>query len=72
MQTCKTCIHWKEIDEEINKIKGGICNNTSKITERWNGKEYQKDSLVYPYTESGDFWTGPEFGCVHHNKGQNQ
>jgi hypothetical protein len=22
--------------------------------------------LIYEYSEGGVFWTGPDFGCVHH------
>lgn len=73
MQTCKTCIFWsKDITSRYTwKVPGGICIN-EKLTE----SNYENDSLVYTCEEStatedyhcGSFWTGPEFGCVHHKE----
>lgn len=66
MEHCKTCKHWKPCGKSDNKErrKGGHCMNEKKITEDYG--RYGPDMLVYPYIEGGDFWTGPEFGCVHH------
>jgi hypothetical protein len=41
---------------------GGICGNEN-LTEDYG--VHGDDMLVYPYTEGGEFWTGPKFGCVH-------
>ncbi len=43
---------------------GGICGSNKLAEDR--GQGYGHDMLVYPYNEGGEFWTGPEFGCVHH------
>lgn len=65
MQTCKTCIFWtKDITKSNWRISGGICTS-KKLTE---DSDYAADSLVYSYDEGGSFWTGPEFGCVHHKE----
>jgi hypothetical protein len=45
---------------------GGICRS-DKLIEDW-GQGHGADMLVYPYSEGGSFWTGPDFGCVHHEQ----
>lgn len=70
MPSCKTCKHWvrysvkyprsKEADD---KMAGGICESEKFWEGDWYG--HPPDALVYPYDEGGEFWTGPEFGCVH-------
>jgi hypothetical protein len=45
---------------------GGICRS-EKLTENW-GQEHGADMLLYEYDEGGGFWTGPDFGCVHHEQ----
>ena len=60
---CKSCRYW--IPEVLRRPHfGGLCDNP-KIHE--GGCDYGMDALVYPYAEGGTFWTGPEFGCVHHS-----
>jgi hypothetical protein len=56
--TCQTCKH---------RDAGGYCNS-DKLQEDWgNCTEDQKsDMLLYSFMESGRFWTGPNFGCIHH------
>ena len=59
MEHCKTC-KWRDQD--------GFCQN-GKLQES-NGLAPQPDqmnALIYSYEESGKFWVGPEFGCVHHS-----
>ena len=57
MKYCETC-----------KFRDGygICSS-KKLTE-YMGRtdDPQVDMLVYSYNESGSFWVGPKFGCVHH------
>jgi hypothetical protein len=88
MSTCKSCHHWEKlvvvpynkttgvftrtanlsVDHSI-KVSGGYCGS-SKLKEPIGG--YELDSLVYSYDESGGFWTGPDFGCIHYSaKGTN-
>lgn len=68
---CKNCKHWSKIGpSNTSRIPatynvGGYCDS-NKIVE--NYELYEPDSLVYSYQEGGNFWTGPEFGCVHWNK----
>lgn len=74
METCKTCKHWKPkngnfplTDPRRNEGEGGLCSS-NKLCE-WGPNSYQPDALVYPYSEGSEaFWTGPDFGCVHHRK----
>jgi hypothetical protein len=67
--TCKTCQHWQRVPAPPHQaftkeyLAGGKCTS-EKLTE--NYEEYRPDTLVYSYHEGGDFWTGPDFGCVHH------
>jgi hypothetical protein len=69
MSTCDTCKHWVPVPVKhprnyqsaaINA--GGLCEH-DKIRE---SDGHDEDALVYSYLEGGYFWTGPRFGCVHH------
>ena len=53
---CKDC-KWRD--------KDGNCTNNEKLHEDDYRKAGTDDHLVYPYYESGDFYVGPSFGCVH-------
>jgi hypothetical protein len=67
MNRCKTCERWEPcaIDPCNEDTRaGGICRS-DKLTEDW-GQRRGADMLVYAYSEGGSFWTGPDFGCVHH------
>ncbi len=66
MNTCKTCVYWSK--EETNykpQQIGGWCSS-EKLVECFGDSSYEPDVLVYSYHEGGSFWTGPDFGCVHH------
>ena len=71
MERCKTCKHWTPYSTKYpnggapdDERLGGICGS-DKLTEDY-GQGHGADMLVYPYSEGGEFWTGPEFGCVNH------
>ena len=73
MDRCKTCEHWAPCSSDTSfanrkndEKAGGICRS-DKITEDHWGR-HGSDWLVYPYQEGGYFWTGPDFGCVHHEQ----
>ncbi len=71
MNRCKTCNDWTAMapygrNEDYEHRK---CDS-QKLTEGFFG--VTADMLVYPYTEGGVFYTGPEFGCVHHSEAQCQ
>ena len=66
MNHCKTCKHWTLVQEKFKSLDenaGGICGSL-KLTEDLG--RHGADMLVYSYPEGGEFWTGPDFGCVHH------
>jgi hypothetical protein len=75
MNHCKTCAHWKLYEHAYPnaprsyadrvEFSGGLCTNP-KLREGQGKEDYEPDSLTYPYLEGGHFWTGPDFGCVHH------
>jgi hypothetical protein len=63
MKTCKTCKHWMPYSDKYPKRRA-LCKS-EKLVEDW-GDNYGADMLVYEYSGGGAFWTGPDFGCVHH------
>jgi hypothetical protein len=65
MATCKTCAHWTEEApyNQPERFVVRVCG-CLKLQEDFHGHEM--DSLCYPYIEGGAFYTGPDFGCVHH------
>jgi hypothetical protein len=72
MSDCKTCKHWTPYSAKYpdrahreDKQAGGICGN-DKLTENYG--HHGADMLVYSYNEGGEFWTGPDFSCVHHEQ----
>lgn len=59
---CKEC-RWRNAE--------GHCTNDEKLHEdNYTHRGDKRDHLVYCYYESGDFWVGPEFGCVHWSNDQ--
>ena len=68
MGRCKTCAHWTPCeDRSAAENAGGICRS-DKLQEANGPRSHPLDGLTYPYLEGGYFWTGPEFGCVHHTE----
>jgi len=72
MEHCSTCKHWtpyiiKHPNGYAKKDErdGGFCGN-DKITEDLG--RHNHVMLVYSYNEGGEFWTGPDFGCVNHTE----
>lgn len=74
MERCKTCKHWTIYTTKYpnkffaieDKRAGGICGSAKLVEDI--GQGHGADMLVYPYNEGGDFWTGPDFGCVNHKQ----
>jgi len=69
-KTCKTCKHWNADNKNNSEYRGvgvRVCE-CGKITEPMNLNGSALDAMIYSYDESGWFWTGPEFGCVHHEE----
>lgn len=73
MNHCKTCQFWVKCraprpgELNVRWQIGGTCTK-DKLTEEYGDESYVEDALVYSYQEDGHFWTGPEFGCVHHEE----
>lgn len=65
LESCKTCKWWGEEAWDIPHKQSRECENHDKIGETFEVKA-DVDTMVYSYNESGRFWTGPEFGCVHY------
>lgn len=74
MNYCKTCKHWEKVNTNTNSymrhtkgyLAGGFCSSEDNIIEGYPDEEFPPDALIYTYQEGGAFWTGPDFGCVHH------
>ncbi len=56
MSRCETCKY--RVD--------GRCFNDHIAEELGQLNEVRQDMLIYGYAESGSFYVGPKFGCVHH------
>lgn len=70
MSTCKTCKLWEKCGPKSYPTRqgvGGYCTSP-KLVEGVG--LYERDTLEYSYNEGGSFWTGPDFGCVHHMQGE--
>ena len=71
MNRCKTCNHWTA--QAPYGLPGDyqqrVCDS-QKLMESLYGDG--SDTLHYSYVEGGWFYTGPEFGCVHHSEAQCQ
>lgn len=52
---CKTCRHWDDRGRPADRMY--ICDNP---------KVFEGDELDEADAETGCFYTGPDFGCVHH------
>ena len=63
MNTCKTCKHWTKRTGKNERVERGQCEN-EKLDDNFG--ELSSDGLSYEYYESGGIFTGPNFGCVHH------
>ncbi len=73
MATCKTCAHWTA-EAPYNQPERFVVRacGCRKLQEAFY--DHELDSLCYSYQEGGLFYTGPDFGCVHHlekNHGNN-
>lgn len=73
-KTCRTCVHHNKesVFNTHNSVEvgGGLCES-AKIRENDMHKMdgvYLPDALVYSYEEGGNFWTGDDFGCIHHEE----
>lgn len=62
---CASCLHWSPVQHPADPemLVGGWCTS-DKLGE--SDSEHSPDALRYGFSEGGGFWTGPEFGCVHH------
>lgn len=67
MNTCRTCKFW-EIEETLTRTyilsgAGECCCQKIRDTDG----DVLADELVHEsYGMGRRFWTGPDFGCVHH------
>lgn len=69
MNTCETCKHWGSGTQGPYKIirPGYKYCFSEKLVEDDHDVPIvvPDDLLIYDYSESGGFHTGPSFGCVH-------
>lgn len=67
MNRCKTCKWWGSVPDwmQYPPPAGGCCQNYDKFL-CGDGETYPDDALVMIMGDMSVLWTGPEFGCVHH------
>ena len=69
MDTCKTCKYWEK-DRPGGYIDGQGANGHSclnrKLRDLTDESPFSDDALVYEPHDCEPFWTGPDFGCIHH------
>lgn len=64
MSYCETCTFWGPVTYSKAKM---ICS-CPKLCEEYDAEAFADDALTYSYQESGCFYSGPKFGCVHHKE----
>ncbi len=71
-KTCKTC-KWhtasKPRAKHAEDRNGGVCKCPmlyEDIQSPGGEEHHARTHLVYSYMEGGRFWTGDDFGCIHH------
>ena len=67
MKTCDTCSHWTDRAPYDQPERFTIRECGSMKLSEYDG-DHEPDGLYYSYRESGSFYTGPKFGCVHHKE----
>lgn len=60
MERCQTCRF---------RHANGYCTSPKITEDCGHSEEESRDMLLHTYHEGGYFWVGPDFGCVHHEKG---
>jgi hypothetical protein len=63
METCKTCRWWGPLDEPLGECRCPLIGESALSCNPG-----RTDVLNYPYDEGGVIETGPDFGCVHHER----
>ena len=63
MNTCKTCKWWDTEPRNVNLSLHRDC--LSEKLQPGNDADGEPDTLGY-YNEGSKFWSGPDFGCIHH------
>lgn len=69
MNTCKTCKHWEFPPDHVGKDGvGGACTSGKFIDGSYPSKITPQDGIVFRDYEGygAVLWTGPDFGCIHH------
>ena len=60
--TCKTCRWWNEPAKDSDGHWAAICRQSSQFSDPWArkaGDQMMGQALAFVYT-------GPDFGCIHH------
>ncbi len=68
MNTCKTCNWWVDTEEWQLKLHyfQGRCNHVTVNEEALNAM--RSCCVTDTSDESGLIYTGPDFGCIHHEE----
>ena len=73
MKPCKTCRFWEREGSEIggNPTLGSCKCDKFVDADNFGCDEFPHDSLQY-WGAYADFSTGGDFGCIHHEKSEDQ
>lgn len=80
MSTCKTCRYWELCAKTDEHPTHGTCSNSKFIYVGDDSMILNEETGLYEYENKGDdtllyrdaecysavFFTGPNFGCTHH------
>lgn len=65
MGRCKDCRHWGQENGEDYRGEDGYFPCQNPLIGEDVNTGGRMDAAMYPYSEGGCIFTGPEFGCVH-------
>jgi len=66
--TCRTCRHWKpDVVQHLPPRVDHLCSHP-KLGDDMDVDKSAGDALWYEWAEGGGIYTGPNFGCVHHEE----
>lgn len=66
MNTCKTCKWWDAENENHRGYTPPVDGHPCKCPKIDDSPHYRVNGDLAAPSESGTFFTGPDFGCVHH------
>jgi hypothetical protein len=66
MERCKTCKWWKQLDWKGKEPTHSYCECPKIFMGNGKYMNAPDEAEVHGGLDLGEFITGPEFGCIHH------